>query len=126
VTDEIPVLDINAEDREAEALRYADEVRAWQARRNRGAVVSRPPVNVDVELGTPCPKHRGVGVNDGCPDCDHPLERKFEWPCDRRDAHHPHIIKVQVDDKSYQVHDCPGVGAHPLTQIGGGYKEEEI
>jgi len=37
----------------------------------------------------------------------------FEWPCDRRDAHHPHD-------------DCPGVGAHPYTQIGGGYSEEEV
>jgi hypothetical protein len=27
------------------------------------------------------------------------------WPCERRDAHHAHG-------------DCPGVGAHPATQIG--------
>ena len=29
----------------------------------------------------------------------------FEWPCSRRDAHHPH-------------QDCPGVQAHPATMSG--------
>ncbi len=37
-----------------------------------------------------------------------PVEN-FDWPCDRRDAHHPH-------------QDCEGVGAHPATMAGGSYK----
>ena len=37
---------------------------------------------------------------------------EFEWPCDRRVAHGPHLT-------------CPGVDAHPLTMAGGSYKEEE-
>lgn len=31
---------------------------------------------------------------------------RFEWPCDRREAHGPHD-------------GCPGVKAHPNTMIGG-------
>jgi hypothetical protein len=34
-------------------------------------------------------------------------EGYFDWPCDRREAHGPHG-------------DCPGVNAHPFTQIGKG------
>ena len=51
---------------------------------------------------------------------------EFEWPCDRRDAHHPHRVDHGGGDgvtQTYEptVFDCPGVGAHPLTQIGGAY-----
>jgi hypothetical protein len=42
------------------------------------------------------------------------MDERFEWPCDRRDAHHPH-----PEDG------CPGVGAHPATQIGGGWSREQ-
>jgi hypothetical protein len=50
---------------------------------------------------------------------------KFEWPCDRRDAHHPHEIHNEFMEECV-VYQCPGVGAHPLTQIGGAHTEEEI
>lgn len=48
--------------------------------------------------------------------------KMFEWPCGRRDAHHPHT--VLEDDGT--VYECPGVAAHPLTQIGGNYNEEQV
>lgn len=62
----------------------------------------------------------------------------WEWPCDRRDAHHPHIIEGVHDDfceangcrcgkcpcSCSQVYNCPGVKAHPQTQIGGNYKPD--
>lgn len=47
-----------------------------------------------------------------------PLEpRTFEWPCGKRKAHGPHIIE---EDTPYEKK-CPGVKAHPATQIGGNY-----
>jgi hypothetical protein len=38
--------------------------------------------------------------------------RAFAWPCEKRTAHESHG-------------DCPGVKAHPLTMIGGGYRVVE-
>ena len=62
-------------------------------------------------------------------------ERKFKWPCARRDAHGPHRTSKPVMEPSVNGHlpvmrdieeyDCPGVKAHPATMIGGGYKEGE-
>lgn len=43
--------------------------------------------------------------------------RRFKWPCFKRRAHEPHHVDVQVP------YDCPGVKAHPATQIGGSYDE---
>lgn len=72
----------------------------------------------------------------------------FDWPCDRRDAHHPHpscstcdstgrlpymveMGLVDVEDDTVPCVDCngepgpcPGVGAHPSTMIGGAYHSE--
>jgi hypothetical protein len=58
----------------------------------------------------------------------------FEWPCDRRDAHGPHTITWTESGHGcdgteescmencpvpiQQGQDCPGVRAHPDTQIG--------
>lgn len=68
-------------------------------------------------------------------------ERKFKWPCYRRDAHGSHVVTyadiVRHDDsiEAMRLADmmsdvdatftCPGVKAHPATMIGGAYKEGE-
>lgn len=49
----------------------------------------------------------------------------FEWPCEKRTAHGPHLVECgeestcgldifDCDDD----HNCPGVKAHPDTMIG--------
>jgi hypothetical protein len=50
-----------------------------------------------------------------------PVE-EFDWPCDRREAHHPHEVIDQTGPQDWDRWECPGVGAHPLTMIGGAYK----
>lgn len=73
------------------------------------------------------------------PDCpvhgiDAAIVAAFPWPCDRREAHGPHREQwvepahgCDGSERSCQencpvpqqfVLDCPGVSAHPLTQIG--------
>jgi hypothetical protein len=63
---------------------------------------------------------------------------EFEWPCDRRVAHHPHQIEWIESEHGcdgteegcaqtcpvpvQMIFDCPGVGAHPTTMIGGQYR----
>lgn len=70
----------------------------------------------------------------GYPVFTHENPPEFVWPCGRRVAHGPHV----ADDASQEKHgvnhngdgliqkyyggisfDCPGVKAHPDTQIGG-------
>ena len=51
----------------------------------------------------------------------------FRWPCERRVAHGPH--PVPCDQCAEEGHGqcpntCPGVGAHPLTMIGGKYRDD--
>lgn len=41
-----------------------------------------------------------------------------DWPCDRRDAHHPHEIDTYEEQQRTGLLLCPGVGAHPATMIG--------
>lgn len=70
-----------------------------------------------------------------------PTSEEFEWPCDRRVAHGPHLIEwidteaahdcdgteescvanCPVPIPVHQNFDCPGVLAHPATMIGGAY-----
>lgn len=59
---------------------------------------------------------------------------EFEWPCDREDAHGSHPYNHADDgsqcypltcggsrhDPCFNDQECPGVKAHPLTQIGKG------
>lgn len=67
-------------------------------------------------------------------------EPKFDWPCDRRDAHHAHNAYKDSSPSEWcpvcgvergQSHargdcdgSCPGVGAHPATMAGGSYASE--
>lgn len=51
----------------------------------------------------------------------------FRWPCERRYAHGPH--PTPCDQCAEEGHGqcpnaCPGVGAHPLTMIGGHYRDD--
>lgn len=50
---------------------------------------------------------------------------RFDWPCDRRDAHGPHTVREQMltGPNEFEERECPGVKAHPTTMIGGGYDE---
>lgn len=62
-------------------------------------------------------------------------DQPFEWPCERRDAHHAHPLPCdkncrpnsEPDEDDFHYPDCAalmgcsGVPAHPATQIGGGY-----
>jgi hypothetical protein len=41
----------------------------------------------------------------------------FVWPCDKRTAHGPHTLTTVLTNPPPE---CPGVAAHPLTQIGKG------
>ena len=62
----------------------------------------------------------------------HPDLEDFDWPCDKREAHGPHTRLVPYGTKmpegtldvllGFNEVDCPGVRAHPLTQIGGSYR----
>lgn len=61
----------------------------------------------------------------------------FEWPCPKRHAHGPHRDEPEVHDFDCDWEpednegpcgcglDCPGVKAHPLTQIGKGELPEK-
>lgn len=63
----------------------------------------------------------------------------FEWPCERREAHHAHPKRTACSrchgrffsshpapcDQDVVLESCPGVRAHPLTQIGGGYRYDK-
>jgi len=48
-------------------------------------------------------------------------ETEFEWPCPRHEAHGAHSIDTDMSDPEQT---CPGVKAHPLTQIGKGDLKE--
>lgn len=57
---------------------------------------------------------------------------RFDWPCDRRDAHGRHNVgnneAITEEQRSALIWSgdwphCPGVKAHPTTMIGGGYDE---
>ena len=64
----------------------------------------------------------------------------FRWPCERRDAHGPHNAYADASPSEFcpvcgrergQSHarsdcdgECPGVDAHPLTMIGGRYRDD--
>jgi hypothetical protein len=56
---------------------------------------------------------------------------KFKWPCNRRDAHEAHDRECDSGCQPEWHKDwcaiydhCPGVKAHPATQIGGNYISE--
>lgn len=57
----------------------------------------------------------------------------FPWPCERRDAHGPHLLDevetVEVGrfgDGGLRLlqrpRECPGVPAHPSTMAGGSWR----
>lgn len=52
-------------------------------------------------------------------------KRVFKWPCPKRKAHGPHPLCEHEpnDPEACESAMCPGVKAHPATQIGGSYDE---
>lgn len=60
---------------------------------------------------------------------------EFEWPCYKRTAHGPHWIPATGAEHEVEClspvacgcgEQCDGLPAHPLTQIGGNYAQEDI
>lgn len=52
---------------------------------------------------------------------DKTVETEWEWPCDKHRAHGAHenpIVNGEMVISGNTI--CPGVKAHPLTQIGKG------
>jgi hypothetical protein len=88
----------------------ADEIKA---RREAEGTLGQPqPVATPSEpqSGSQTVAQAGGGPTTHAP-AREPL-RAFVWPCEKRTAHESHG-------------DCPGVMAHPLTMIGGGYRAVE-
>lgn len=54
-----------------------------------------------------------------------PRPPAFRWPCDRRAAHGPHSVRVQMltGPADYEDDTCPGVPAHPATMAGGSHHD---
>lgn len=44
--------------------------------------------------------------------------KEFDWPCDLRIAHGPHVIVTSEGVRRSRIKKCPGVRAHPDTMIG--------
>lgn len=89
----------------------ADEIKA--RRQAEGTLGQPQPVATPSDATT---ASQTVAQSTGGPTTHAPAReplRAFVWPCEKRTAHESHG-------------DCPGVKAHPLTMMGGGYREEEI
>lgn len=92
------------------AQEKADQIKA--RRKAEGTLGQPQPVATPSEaLRASQTVVQGTGGSPAHPRTHEPLSA-FVWPCEKRTAHEPHD-------------DCPGVKAHPLTMIGGGYREVE-
>lgn len=70
-----------------------------------------PGCSKKIGVGFRCNKHQFQAIPSPLPG--------FDWPCDKREAHGPHPI-----EPANVRGNCPGVKAHPATQIGGNHISE--